>query len=344
MEGYFIGGFLAGSVIMAIVAGIVLWWLFRRSESTKNTVPGRSGSRSTSSSSGTSKSKPSPEELRRAERKELYEQLRSEWFTLNGSDELNNRAGFEPYLEKIKANKSKLNPSEYEFLIQGAEARLAGIADEEAAAEAVKPKLAAFAALRQETDHEMLFAELHKIVLLDSADALISTDELEEFGEEVDVDWAASTYDTVLESHLRLLLANALNGTAADFQKVMDLWEELDDNGYYDEKDEEGREHFVRTRLATEWNAVIVRFKRELDWDDDLFTLEDLDSDEYPNLLQKAKDGDLFALRVVLLLLDDEDDDMEELILDQSKAVFQSEADTQSLALGFAPGAKFRSV
>lgn len=337
-------GIFIGAVVIGGVVGII--WLLRRSG--KNSEPQRSNgsSRAPNSRSGsagnTSSSKDSAEETTRRERIALYEELRGEWYSINSTNDTS--SAYEAYLVKLDTNKSKLDAESYQVLKGWTESRLAGIADKEARAAEVAPKLRAFMALRSETDKNVLFDELHKIVLLDDDTGIISSEDLEEFGTEDDVNWAATTYDTVLEWRLRELLILARDGDVSDYRKVMDLWQQLDDNDYYDETNEEDREYLVRTKLAREWNEMIVRFKRKLDWEDDLFTLDELDSDDYPDLLQKAKSGDLFALRVILLLIEDEDEDLSELIIELTNKALQADADAQSEALGFAPGATTRSI
>ena len=272
---------------------------------------------------------------REAEAKEAaYSQLLDKYEAATTIDE------YVSLQRELETKRSKLAEADYDSLISYIESAMTAL-DEEADARAlIEPKLAAFAALKNVTDKEKLFTELHPIVVTNE-EPVITYDELEENAEEGDLEWLSQTYEEVLIEHLKKLVIAAREGTIADYEMVTTLWDELEE---YDSNTCDDRDDLVSQNLATEWNEMIVRFKREPDYYDDLYGLDDLDEDGYKAIIKKAReDHDLLSLRLLFILAED-DSTFTDLLVASLTEELQVELDAQYLALGFAPDELERSV
>lgn len=263
-------------------------------------------------------------------KKAAYQELRDRYDYISTRDEHTS------LLREIESKQSRLNREDYDRLVRLLNEGIQALDAAEQARSVVEPKLAQFRRLKNVMNREELFNELHRISQGD--ETVITYDELEEYGEKGDVEWLNKTYDELLIEQFRTLLVTARTGSVADYRKVMKLWEELED--FYS-TDDDDRQEFVTKHLANEWNEMIVRFKRELDWDDDLFTLDDISDEDYPALINKARrEGDFLSLRVALLLSDDSS--FTDALIENVTEEFERELDSQYAKLGFMPGENLR--
>jgi len=326
-----LAGIVIGFVLAGAVVGIVVL-IRRRNAAWENTSQNSSrNERSDSSHKDAERSLAS----REAEAKNAaYRQMRDKY------DAATTREDYVALQSELKTKQSKLTQADYDTLVSWIESEIETL-DEEARARAViEPKLAAFAALKNVTDKEELFIELHRIFLTDEQ-AVITYDELEENAEENDLDWLNTTYDEVLIEHLKKLLIAAREGTVSDYKAVTTLWDELEE---YGSNEDEDRVEFVTKHLATEWNEMIVRYKREPDYYEDLFGLDELEEEDYKMIIKKAReDHDLLSLRLLFMLSDD-DSDFTDLLVASLTEELQAELDAQYLTIGFAPDEQERSV
>ncbi|MFY9227908.1 MAG: hypothetical protein WAO28_01080 [Candidatus Microsaccharimonas sp.] len=265
-----------------------------------------------------------------------YRQMRDKY------DAATTREEYVALQTELEAGRSKLAEADYDSLVSQIESEIEAL-DEEARARAeIEPKLAAFAALKNVTDKEELFTKLHPMFATDET-PVITYDELEEHAEEGDLDWLDTAYDEALIEHLKALLIAAREGTVADYKAVTKLWDELEDysSNTYDDRDD-----LVSQNLATEWNEMIVRFKREPDYDEDLYGLDDLDEDGYKAIIKKAReDHDLLSLRLLFIIVNEwQDSDFTDLLVASFTEELQAQLDAQYLALGFTPNEQERSV
>ena len=206
--------------------------------------------------------------------------------------------------------------------------------------EVVAPKLAQFQALKGITDEEQLFHELHRISVGDTG--VITYNELDSYGDVTDTDWLDDTYEKLLVKRFRRMLIAAREGTTSDYQEVMKLWEELREDGV----GRMNREEFVIKHFADEWNQMIVRSKRELDWNDDLFAFDSGDEQvDNAELVRKAREEhDLLSMRVVIKLFEDNDYDFDRIIAESVVEELKTELEVQYFNLGFKSGENERSV
>jgi len=254
-------------------------------------------------------------------------------------DSMSTRDGYVTLQREVESKRSSLSEDGYEQLKSVIGSAIKRIDDEVAARIIVDPKLAKFAALKNITDPELLFTELHRITI--TKDGVISEDELFQYGKEEDVVWLTKSYDKLLLEHFRKLLVTARQGTVADYQKVMELWEKLSE--YYSDSSED-RDDIVESYLAKEWNEMIVRFKREVDWNEDLYGYDDLRAEAYPEIFRKAReDKDLLSIQVSLMLAN-EDPAFVEAVAETRLKNLRDDLDTQLLAIGFKPDEEERSV
>ena len=138
------------------------------------------------------------------------------------------------------------------------------------------------------------------------------------------------------------MLIAAREGTTSDYQEVMKLWEELREDGV----GRMNREEFVIKHFADEWNQMIVRSKRELDWNGDLFAFDSGDEQvDNAELVRKAREEhDLFSMRVVIKLFEDNDYDFDRIIAESVVEELKTELEVQYFNLGFKSGENERSV
>ena len=286
-----------------------------------------------------SKSGPRRPSITPEEQLKLNSQMRTYEALSVKYDSLSTRDGYVTLQREVESKRSSLSEEGYEQLTRAIGSAIKRIDDEVAARIIVDPKLAKFAALKNITDPELLFTELHRITI--TKDGVISEDELFQYGKEDDVVWLTKSYDKLLLEHFRKLLVTARQGTVADYQKVMKLWEELSE--YYSDSSED-RDDMVESYLAEEWNEMIVRFKREVDWNEDLYGYDDLRAEAYPEIFRKAReDKDLLSIQVSLMLAN-EDPAFVEAVAETRLKDLRDDLDTQLLAIGFKPDEEERSV
>lgn len=241
-------------------------------------------------------------------------------------------------LRDIENQRSQLNTEDYNRLVRNVNLSIDGLKQTEAEKAKIEPKLAAFRQLKSVTDPEALFIELHRIYLSDQ-DSVISVDELDDHGEKGEYEWFARTYDTLLVEYLRTLLIAARHGTLVDYKKVMQLWEELSD---FLSNESEGRQEFVTKHLASEWNEMIVRFKRSIEWED-LMGIDDLGENDYKVIINKARqEHDLLSLRMYAFFDEQGDSVLAEALVEIVTEEFRSDLEAQLLATGFIAGEQER--
>lgn len=241
--------------------------------------------------------------------------------------------------KKIESRKDTLLAENFDWLIAEVAHRLQGILDIAKERLETEPKLYKLRAFKGIANEEELFDELHRINL--GTSTIISYNELESHGEKGEIQWFNKTYEELLLAHLRELLVIARCGTVEDYQKVMKLWHELDDFSSENGKD---KIEFVTHHLAREWNEMSVRFKRELDWYDDMLGLDELTDDDYKGIIKDARENhDFLSLRLSLLLTKD-DDSFGAILLGIILAEFKTNLDAQYHAIGFKSGENERNV
>jgi len=242
-------------------------------------------------------------------------------------------------LQDINGKKTKLTEQDYTRLVELTQATINRLDKQEKARVLIEPKLVTFRALKTLTNREELFNELHRINT--GSTGILTYEELSEFGTEEDLGWMGIAYETLLKEHFRELLVAARNGSVADYDKAMVLWEELED--FYSSKREDRRD-FVREYLASEWNEMIIRFKREIDWFEDIYGYDEPDEDEMNEILRKALvDHDLLSMRLSLALAE-EYSEFADVIIAKVTGEITVELETQLQAIGLKPGETMRTV
>ena len=219
---------------------------------------------------------------------ELLETLRSKHYDTRTYE------GFTNLLHEIARLKDDLNQNDSKWLYDDVKQN-ANIM------RVLEPKLEALQNLQQETNEETLFANLH-IVRRHGSDTLPSWHELTKWSDRRLIRWVEDTYERLLLDRLRTLILASSSGSIADFNSVMELWKDLKD---WSNSKGEDRQDLVISYLFDEWTEMILRFKQiddEIDWDNDLFTLQNMERAQYDIVVKKAfEGGDYTSSRIMLM-------------------------------------------
>lgn len=238
---------------------------------------------------------------------------------------------YKKLLKEFDLQQSKLHKKHHDKLVEEANWCIEEIRAKQKERAKTEPKLQQLRALYDTTDNDQLFAELHRINL--GVDGIITYDQLDMFGEKGELERFSRTYDELLATHLKQLLVVARDGTIEDYQKVMKLWQELDE---FISAANEDRNEFATRHVAYEWNEMIVRFKRNPDLNNDLLGVDDLSRDDYRTILRKAREADdLLSLRLSVLLAE-EDYNVGEVLAEMILEEFTDKLDKHYVTLGFA--------
>lgn len=255
---------------------------------------------------------------------------------LNKYAEASTRGEYETVKRTVNSNRSQISEEQFDWLIEMVDTALEELERNERIAAEMAPKLAQFRALKSSTDSDYVFAELHKIYVLEQEeDVIIQYSELEAHGDEDDMDWMTSTYDKLVIERLQMLIATAITGTPEDYEKVRALHGELLDH-HYVSKDHEDINELMDDETKKAWNEMVVRFLREPHPYDDLYDYDYIEHSEYDELIKKAREGDLLSLHLVVLMM--EDSDISDRLVEIMTEEFNEQIEQQKLALGFLPG------
>lgn len=244
---------------------------------------------------------------------------------------------------KLESKKSTLTTDDYDYLLGQTNNMLSSLEQEERERAEFDAKIQQFRDLRTQTDREELFTDLHHILLLRDEDHFITYDELENYGEQEDLDWAARTYDELVLERLGQLIdaAGSPGGTVEDYNKVREFYGELWDNSYTNADGNE-IDDVMSDELKDAWNNMVVRFVREPDTSDDLYGYDDLDEDDYRKIIKGAREHDLLSLRLLTML--SADGNIDDTLIEVFVTEFQTDLDAQHLALGFKSGEDVRTA
>jgi len=281
------------------------------------------------SDSQSSSSDKSPDRLRQEESTRTYAALVEKF------EAAVSRSDYEKVLSEVKSKQSKLLPDDYDRLVPVVKNAIEGFDIEAAKRAAVEPKLAAFRTLQSAPT----FDSLHRIYL--EEDGIITIDEIDTYGEEGEAERLHRTYDALLLERLRELILTARAGTVGDYKKVTTLIEEL---GNYNSHDDEDVSELIGRYFTQEWNEMIVRFKRNLDVEYDLFGMGELDEEAYKEIIKKAWEGNDLLSLALFNALSDYSGEFTDVFVEMVGGIFQEKLDAQLLAAGFKPGEEERSV
>ena len=337
--------FVLGCIAMLIAVGIV-YVVVRAVRRSRANSQSESASSAPSLSFSSSERRDQEVEKPKSSEEVLYDQLYNTYHSSSTKEE------YETLLQDIKSKQHRLYSEGFNELTSMVNDEITRLDEEAAAQAAIDLKVEKFRALKSVMDSEELFTELHRIYVIrydDEEDAatmgaIISYEDLEEYGEQSDLDWLAETYDKLLVERFRTLLEVARVGTVADYKKVQELREELKSNDYTDVEGEDV-DVFLTNNLTSEWNEMIVRFKRELDWYEDLMGLDNLDEDAYKVIIKKAReDKDFMSLRLLIMMIDEDVSELKDLFIETLITELRTELDVQFLSLGFKSGEEERSA
>lgn len=213
--------------------------------------------------------------------------------------------------EEIESQAKQLDIEAYNNLMTTVEYMIQEILQKEEERAETLSKLKVFRELKLYMDADSLFTELHRIYL--GVDGIITYNLLDEYGEKSDIDWFEKTYDTLVVMRMRELLSSACTGAFADYQKVLLLWNELEDFQSSGGKD---RAEFIAKHLPNQWNEVVVRFVPESRWYDHVLGLDELNDEDYREIIAKAyNEGDSLSTSLVLWFAKD-DEDFQKILLE----------------------------
>ena len=243
-------------------------------------------------------------------------------------------------LDDIKSRESDFQEEDYDWLVRDGERRLREIDSIEEERIETEPRLKNYRVFIETAAKVKLFNELHRIKL--GTSKIISYTDIECFGAKGELEWFKRTYDELLVPRLRQLIMSARHGSVAHYQRVMVLRKELDG---FQSSEREDIEDFIAKHLAYEWNEMIVRFKRNPDWYDDIFGYEDLTSEDYTRIITKARgEHDLLNLLVLIKLVEDGNYNFVDALVATVVEELKIQRDAQQLELGFKPGEDERSI
>lgn len=271
----------------------------------------------------------------REETKRKHERYQDLMQAFNDAESID---AYQRLLKTLEQSKSQILEDDYNRLKDSITRTIKELEDEATQAALMAPKLAAFQALKSRPDSTELFEILHRIHF--EQDGILTLDELEEHCTQSDTTWFYEKYEVLLVEHLRNLLLAARNGTAADYEAVMELWEDLED---FETTKGEWRDELIEKHLLDEWNQVVVRFIREPDSDDELFGLDELDDDDYRTILEKIRESDdPLSLKVALILLDETSFD--QTVVEVFRETLNARIERFHEEIGFKPGESIRST
>lgn len=231
------------------------------------------------------------------DKREFYAELNRKYMQAETRDEHSD------LLSELESAKTKLFESNYTEMKGWIESEIKRLDERELARQLAAPQLAAFADLRNVTDEQLLFEELHRINFTEGG--VIDYEEVDEFGTPEDRLWLAQTYDQLLIPYFRSLLTEARNGGVDDYEKVMKLWQELEK---YTGPKGENRVSFVEQHMAREWNEMIVRFNPNPDYSEDFIGLDEIEPSDFPDIIRKAREeADPLSLWLVFEFSHDQD-------------------------------------